>query len=102
IEEVSELLVNNEIDQIPIVNEDNNLVGIVTSWDITKAVAKHKKKLKEIMTRDVITSRKDEYIDVAARRLDKYKIGSTPVLDDEEKLIGIITVADIIRRGVKK
>ena len=102
IEEVSELLVNNEIDQIPIVNEENNLVGIVTSWDITKAVAKHKKKLKEIMTRDVITSRKDEYIDAAARRLEKYKIGSTPVLDDEKKLIGIITVTDIIRRGVKK
>jgi len=102
IEDVSELFVTNEIDQIPIVNEENKLVGIVTSWDITKAVAKHKKKLKEIMTKDVITSRKDEYIDAAARRLDKYKIGSTPVVDNEKKLIGIITVTDIIRRGVRK
>jgi uncharacterized protein (DUF39 family)/predicted transcriptional regulator len=101
IEEVSSLLVEKEIDQIPIVDEENKLVGIVTSWDITRAVAKHKKKLKEIMTKEVITSRKDEYIDAAVRRFDKYKIGSTPVVDDGKKLIGIITVSDIIRRGVR-
>lgn len=102
IEDVSSLLVKKEIDQIPIVNEENKLVGIVTSWDITKAIARHKKKLKEIMTKDVITSREDEYIDVVTRKLDKFKIGSTPVVDNENKLIGIITVTDIIRRGVRK
>jgi uncharacterized protein (DUF39 family)/CBS domain-containing protein len=102
IEDVSDLLVKNEIDQIPIVDEENKLVGIVTSWDITRAVSKHKKKLKDIMTKKVITSKETEYIDVVTRRFDKYKIGSTPVVDNENRLIGIITVTDIIRRGVRK
>jgi len=102
LKKVSEILVKNGIDQIPIVDSDNKLVGIVTTWDITKALAKGEKKLSEIMTRNVITSRKDEPIDVVARRLDKNSIGSTPVVDENNKVIGIITMADIIHRGVVK
>lgn len=92
---VSNLLVKHGIDQIPIVDKKNILVGIVTSWDITKALARHKKKLENIMTRKVITSKKNEYLDVVARRLDKYQINSTPIVDEENRVIGIITLADI-------
>lgn len=102
IEKVSNILVSREIDQVPIVDEENRLVGIVTSWDITKAVATNKKKLKEIMTKNVITSREDEYVDAVARRFEKYKINATPIVNKENKVIGIITASDLIRSGTKK
>lgn len=92
---VSELLVEHGIDQIPIVDKKDKLVGIVTSWDITKALARHEKKLENIMTKKVITSKKDEYLDVVARRLDKYQVNSTPIVDEENNVVGIITLADI-------
>jgi CBS domain-containing protein len=54
------------------------------------------------MTKSVITAAEDEYIDVVARRVDKNRINSAPVVGKEGKLIGIITVSDIIRSGVGK
>jgi len=102
LKKVSELITKNNIDQIPIVDSDDKIVGIVTTWDITNALAKGTKKLSEIMTKKVITSRKDEPIDVVARKLDKNSIGSTPVVDEDNRVIGIITMADIIHRGVSK
>jgi len=102
LKKVSELLIENGIDQIPIVDSDDRLIGIVTTWDITKALAKGEEKISKIMTQKVITSRKDEPIDVVAGKLDKNSIGSTPVVDEDNRVIGIITMADIIHRGVSK
>jgi len=99
IKEISELLINNHIDQIPIVIEGNKLVGIVTSRDITRALAMNVRKLEKVMTKKVITSDKDEAVDIVIRRLDKYKIDATPVIDKNNRVIGIITIADIMRRG---
>jgi len=98
---VSNLLVKNQIDQIPIVNNEGKLVGIITSWDITNAIARRRKRLRDIMTRNVIVSKPDEYIDVVARRLDKYNINATPVVDDKYNVIGIISTADLIRRDIE-
>lgn len=94
---VARLLVEKGLDQVPVVDSENKLSGIVTSWDITRATAQHKKKLRDIMTKQVISSRRNELLDVAARRLDKYGINSTPVIDDEHRVIGIITLSDINR-----
>jgi uncharacterized protein (DUF39 family)/CBS domain-containing protein len=102
IDKVASILVSKEIDQVPITDEKNRLVGIITSWDITKAVATGRKKPKDIMTKSVITAAEDEYIDVVARRFDKHRINATPVVNKENKLIGIVTVSDIIRSGVAK
>ena len=92
---VSGLLIGHNIDQVPVVDKDSKLAGIVTAWDLTKALATGKRKLESIMTKNVITSRKGEYIDVVARRLGKHQVNSTPVVDHEGNVIGIITSSDI-------
>ena len=99
---VSELLVKHGIEQVPIVDKEDKLVGIVTSWDITKALARHKKKLGDIMTKKVITAHKDEYLDVVARRLGTYQVNSTPIVDDECRVLGIITLTDINKAMEKR
>ena len=95
---ISEMLIDNHIDQIPIVDKDNILRGIVTSRDITRALAKHERKLSRIMTTAVITSTKDEYLDIVVRRLEKHGIDATPVVDENNKVTGMITASDIMRR----
>lgn len=92
---VSELIISHGIDQIPVVDKEGRLEGIVTAWDLTKALATNKKKLEDIMTKKVITSRKGEYIDAVARRLGKHQINSTPIVDNEGILIGIVTSSDV-------
>lgn len=52
------------------------------------------KKVKEIMTDDVITTTSDTDVVYAFEKLMKHKISSLPVVDDDE-LIGIITATDV-------
>ncbi|MEM3754507.1 MAG: homocysteine biosynthesis protein [Candidatus Bathyarchaeia archaeon] len=94
---IAEKLVKFNIDHVPIVNEKNKLIGIVTSWDIAKAVAKRKKRLEEVMTTKVITARENEPIEIVAKRLSQYNISGMPVVDNENHVIGIVTTNDLAK-----
>ncbi|MFH0861403.1 MAG: homocysteine biosynthesis protein [Candidatus Altiarchaeota archaeon] len=95
LEDVSSLMVGKGVDQIPVVDDQGMVAGIVTSLDFTKAVASKKKRLSEVMTPKVVTSKPSEHIDEVSRRLERYGFNSTPVVDSEGRIIGIITVSDI-------
>jgi len=95
IEKVCNLMIKKGIDQIPVVDKNNKLKGIVTAWDITKATASGSKKLADIMTKKVITASPDEAVDAVSRKLEKYKINATPVVSKEGTVVGIVTLSDI-------
>jgi len=78
-----------------VVSDNDKLIGIVTAWDISKAVALNLKNLEEIMTRDVITAWPDDSIEISAQKMRKYNISSLPVVDDTGRVIGIITTDHI-------
>jgi CBS domain-containing protein len=54
-------------------------------------------KVKEIMTRDVLTVTKDLSIRRLIKLLDKNKITGAPVVDEQGKLIGVVSSKDVIR-----
>jgi len=97
IKTIASLIVRNGVDHIPIVDDDNRLIGIVTSWDLAKALAQGKRMLEEVMTTKVITTRENESGDVLARRLAQYNISGMPVIDDEKRVIGIVTTDDLAK-----
>ncbi len=97
ISDVARKLVENNINHLPVVNNEGKLMGIVTSWDIANAIAKGKARLKDVMTKKVIIAREDEPVDVIARRIDKYEISGLPIVDKENKVKGMITAEDISR-----
>lgn len=57
-------------------------------------------KLKDIMTRSVIRIHPSESVDVAARLLTHYNIGSLPVCDEKGDLLGIVTDRDLVIRCI--
>ncbi|WP_456472576.1 homocysteine biosynthesis protein [Methanocaldococcus sp.] len=97
IEEAARILMENDINHLPIVNDEGKILGIVTSWDIAKAVAEKKKKIEEIMTKNVITAYKDEPVDEVARKMDKHDISGLPVVDKSGRVVGVITSEDLSR-----
>jgi uncharacterized protein (DUF39 family)/predicted transcriptional regulator len=97
---VANMLVDLEIDHLPITDKQNKLMGIVTSWDLTKALAHNKRRLDEIMTKKVITAKSNESIDVIVQRMTHYNISGLPVVDEKNKVIGIITTDDISKKLV--
>jgi len=101
VKDVARKLVKEGIDHLPVVDEEKRLMGIVTSWDLARAIANDKRKLSEIMTRRVITALENESIDVVARRMAKHNISGVPVVDEANIVIGIITTDDISRKLIE-
>ena len=100
VKEAAKKIVAKGIDHLPVVDSDGKLIGIVTSWDLARAIANGKHLLSEIMTRRVITAREEESIDVVARRMAQHNISGLPVVDDTRRVSGIITTDDISKKLV--
>ena len=95
IEEAAKLMFNLNVTHIPVVTNGKKLIGIVTSWDLSKAIATNSNDLKEIMTKTVKFCHADDSIESTARRMRKLDISCLPVVDDDFKLKGIISTDQI-------
>ncbi|MFZ2463509.1 MAG: CBS and ACT domain-containing protein [Caldibacillus thermoamylovorans] len=104
------LIENNQIRHIPIVDEQNRCIGIVSDRDIRSAVpsifskgndsGNFDKPIHLIMTKDVITVHPLDFLEEVAAYFYKYQIGCLPVVQNG-KLIGIITETDVLFTFVK-
>ncbi|MBF4475345.1 MAG: homoserine O-acetyltransferase [Methanobacterium formicicum] len=95
IEEAAELMLDEKVTHLPVVSEEGKMLGIVTAWDISKAVALKYDKLDEIMTCDVITALPQDPIESAAIKMRKHNISSLPVVNDQGRVLGLITTDHI-------
>jgi uncharacterized protein (DUF39 family)/CBS domain-containing protein len=90
-------LLKGDTNHLPVVNSEGTLVGIVTTYDVSKAVVKEEKnqKVKDVMTTRVIKTSPDEHVDVAAQKLERYNISALPVVDEQNKMVGLLTAIDL-------
>jgi len=91
IEKAAELMIHLETNHLPVVSLDDRLIGIVTSWDIAKAVARGLHDLREITTSPVVTTTLDEPVEEAVRKMEDNGISALPVVDRDNRVIGIVT-----------
>lgn len=91
------LMKENKIGGIPVVDNDNNLRGIVTNRDL-RFEKRHNRPIKEVMTSENIVTADDGTDLVTAEEiLQEHKIEKLPVVNEANKLIGLITYRDIIK-----
>jgi len=96
IQEASKIIIEKSVNHLPVVDKDGVLIGIITSWDIAKAVAIGKlEKVIDVMTRNVITTHPDEPIEIAARKMEQYDISALPVVDAKRRVLGLVTSEDL-------
>ncbi|MBR2368707.1 MAG: IMP dehydrogenase [Paludibacteraceae bacterium] len=82
---------------IPVVDENNYLLGIVTNRDL-RFERNTKKTVDEIMTKDnLVTTHQTTNLEDAAEILQKHKIEKLPVVDKDGKLVGLVTYKDITK-----
>lgn len=92
-----QLMSENKIGGIPVVDDNMILKGIVTNRDLRFEKNKSRP-IKEVMTSEnIITTRENTSLSVAEDILQENKIEKLPVVDDQNKLIGLITFRDIIK-----
>ncbi len=96
VSEAIDLMKEYKIGGIPVIKDDNILVGIVTNRDL-RFENQMTKKISEIMTRDLITTDQETDLDTAAHILQKHKIEKLPIVNKKNQLVGLITYKDITK-----
>jgi magnesium transporter len=76
------------------VDDANHLQGVLSLRDI--ALARPDRSLGELVIRDAVSVRVDEDVEDVAKLFDKYDFFALPVVDGENRLLGVITVDDVI------
>lgn len=95
LEKALHLMRENEIGGIPVVKEDNKLVGIITSRDL-RFQKDLSKPIKDVMTKvNLITAKKGTTIKEAEELLLKHKVEKLPILNGDRQLVGLITYKDL-------
>ena len=110
--EGKELMEKHHIRHLPVVEADNLLIGIVSDRDMRSAEPYNlflnseskdpaerisKLKIKDIMTKDPISVSLSYTIQDALLLIQKTQVGAFPVVDDQGKLQGIVSVRDLLR-----
>lgn len=95
IRDANELMAHFRISGVPVTDETNKLVGIITNRDI-RFETDYSRKIKEVMTsKDLITAHQGIGMDDALEILKKFKIEKLPLVDENGILKGLITIKDI-------
>lgn len=90
-----EIMNERHVDSILVVDHDNKLEGIATLKDIRKNREK-KLTLNDLMEKQVITVNKDDSIIDVLKVMNEKHVGYIPVVDNDEKLMGLITRSSLI------
>ena len=102
---VAQLMKSKDIGPVPIVENEQTkkLVGIVTDRDLAlKIVAEGRDakstKTEEVMTRKVVTCRVEDDVQKALDAMSEHQLRRIPVVDNDNKIVGIIAQADVATR----
>ncbi len=106
LEVVKEMLFEKHYHHLPVINEDNTLAGIITSWDLMKKNLKFEEygslKVADVMTSKVVTLRPDELVGAAAMIFLKHLFHGLPIVSEDRQLKGIVTTHDILKYEFRK
>ncbi|TSA28696.1 MAG: IMP dehydrogenase [Bacteroidetes bacterium] len=90
------MMKEHSIGGIPVINENQDLVGIVTNRDL-RFERNLMRPVAEVMTHEVISITEFTDFEKAEAILQQHKIEKLPVIDKNNKLVGLITYKDIIK-----
>ena len=101
----AELMKSENIGSIPVIENEQTqkLVGIVTDRDLAlKIVAEGRDvkstKVEAVMTHQVVTCRADDDLQKALDAMAEHQLRRIPVVDNDNKILGIIAQADVATR----
>ncbi len=92
-QQAARLLSEYHISGLPVVNDDNMLVGVVTEYDV---IAREGQFVRDIMTRGVISVTEDTSLEEVSRILIHERIKRLLVVE-QGKLIGVVSRADLVK-----
>jgi len=104
IEDTTNMITAKGFGSTAVIDENSRLIGIVTDGDIRRAVTEKRLdtifSVKDIMTYSPKTVLVDELAATAVMLMERYKITSLYVLDNNENLVGLLHLQDLLKHGI--
>jgi CBS-domain-containing membrane protein len=119
VDDAIRMLSENNISGLPVVDRENRVIGVITEADILSVtgikkeatfmdIIKHLFRgsmpeqrmgdyVGDVMSTPAVTVRPDDDICVAAKAMDENRVKRLPVVDEDNRLLGVISRADIVR-----
>ena len=113
-EQISTRLLSGEFNGLPVVDENDLVIGIVTALDILKVIQEggaggsgEGKKLNSILAKDIMTPnpsvvKTDTPIEKVIDTIIEQEIVLVPVVDNNNKIVGVVSRLDIIREKLNE
>jgi IMP dehydrogenase len=98
VSEADRLMEEYHISGVPVVSDDQTLIGIITNRDM-RFITDMSLSVEDVMTpMPLVTASKGTTLDEASKVLQRHKIEKLPIVDEHDKLIGLITIKDIEKK----
>jgi CBS domain-containing protein len=108
VDQAAQLMKDEDVGPIPVVADQKTrrLVGIVTDRDLAVKVVAEARSIQsvtveEVMSRDPVSCHAEDDLQRAIDAMEKNQVRRIPVVDDNDRIIGIISQADVAIRAHK-
>ena len=99
VQAVDEMMAREGVNGAPVVDEDDRVLGIISGTDIRPYLeVGEQDEVSEAMTEEVITAPEDVEAREALELMYEHKIERVPIVDDENHLVGLLTMQGILQR----
>jgi CBS domain-containing protein len=105
--EAARLLAEHKIGAVVVAGEGGRVAGILSERDIVRVLARSGPAVLDtpvegVMTRNVITCHGDETIDGLMSTMTRGRFRHLPVVDGQDRLIGIVSIGDVVKTHVEE
>ena len=102
VQQAASFMLSTDAGSIP-VTEGDRLIGMITDRDIAvRGVAQGHgpdTPVRELMSNDIMCARIDDDCDEVANKMSEAQVRRLPVVDEQERLCGIVSLGDLAREG---
>ncbi|PPK87101.1 CBS domain protein [Neolewinella xylanilytica] len=104
--EIAQIMLREELQQLPVVDRDDKLLGLITSYDMWRDCRENldseSRLVSEVMNTRIIKLAPKDKVGTAAELFMDRRFKTIPVVNLEGKLKGVVTAFDIIRYTLKR
>ncbi len=100
-----EALIHHKISSLPVVEDENRLIGIVSDKDIFRAAYEKRENfllvtVEHIMTTDLIVGVEDDELDYVAALMTNNRVRHIPIVR-HDRLVGLVSIGDVVKTQIK-